>query len=129
MKIDVQRLPKPSLMSMSPDAFIEEFSERLARTSVCNLVLVELSAPNRSTVSVDLIEVTPTERRKHIGSRVLTQLSDEGGVLLEVIPHSFEGHMGDDELAAWYERRGFVFTPTHDSPRLMRRAPKTSTSS
>ena len=113
---------------MSPDEFIEVFEGRLlAEGLVEPAVTVDLS-PGRSAVSLDRIHVTPDMRKYGTAARVLlliTQLSDESGVHIEVIPRSLEdGSMGDEALAAWYQRNDFQCAPTKDTPRLMRRAAK-----
>jgi hypothetical protein len=113
---------------MSSDEFIEVFEDgRLAASLAEPIVIVDLSAGRRA-VSLDLIRVTPNKRGMGTATRVLrliTQLSDESGVPIEVIPRSLEdGAMDDQDLAVWYQRHGFQFAPTADTPRLMRRAPK-----
>jgi hypothetical protein len=113
---------------MSPDEFIEIFGERLVAAGLPeSVVTVELSA-GRSSVSFDLIRVEASERGNGVAGRVLlllTQLSDEAAVPLTVIPRSLEDDgLSDAALDAWYLRHGFVRTPTQNTPRLLRREPR-----
>lgn len=53
------------------------------------------------------------------------QLADESGIALEVIPHSFDAPMSDEQLAAWYGRHGFyLVVGSPESRNLMRREPR-----
>lgn len=108
---------------MSADEFIEEFQHRFNQLAICNFVQVNPSSGNGSTISLDYIRVEQTKRKNGLATRVLTlllELSDETGVAIEVVPHSFEPEvMSDDELAAWYARYGFVSAPTEEQPKRM----------
>jgi hypothetical protein len=120
--------PADNIRYVSPDEFIENFEERLVAAGLSkSVVTVDLSA-GRSSVSFDLIRVEATERGKGLAGRVvllLTQVSDEGAMPITVIPRSLEdGGLGDAALDAWYLRHGFVRAPTQDTPRLMRREPR-----
>jgi hypothetical protein len=113
---------------MSPDEFIEVFGYRLLAAGIAEpTVTVDLS-PGRGAVSLDRIHVVPNKRGSGTATKILrhiTQLSDESRVPIEVIPRSLEeGGMSDEALAAWYQRHGFMFAPTEDTPGLMRREPK-----
>jgi hypothetical protein len=112
---------------MSGDEFIEEFEERIRRGRLDAKVRVELSAPRPDVVSLDLLEVRdPADRGNRLATtalRLLLQVADETGMVLEVTPLNLGGHLSDEVLASWYERHGFVAAPSVDHPRLMRRAP------
>ena len=112
-------------LRISPDKFIETWGGRRRGAGLPESVAaVELSA-GLSFVSLDRIEVNPSERGRGISSRLLrllTRLSNECRVDIEVIPRSLkDGAMRDEDLAARYQRHGFVLAPTDDIPRLMRR--------
>lgn len=112
---------------LSSDEFIEEVEVQLEQAGLTNVVRVDLSAPSRGVVSLDYLEVIDKGTLgARLGARalqLLLELSDRSGVALVVIPHSFDGPMSDDDLAAWYGRHGFMFAPTMDTPRQMRRDP------
>ncbi len=72
-------------------------------------------------IAIDLLKVlNPSDLHKGIAGgvlRLLMKLADDSGYALEVIPHSFDGSMSDQQLAAWYGRKGFRVA-------LMRREPQ-----
>ena len=60
--------------------------------------------------------------------QILTGLADANAVTLYVIPaRVFDepGALTDEQLATWYASHDFVRAPTADTPRLMRRDPRT----
>jgi hypothetical protein len=78
--------------------------------------------------AIDFLEIVDQANlRKGVAGRVLRrlmQLADDSGFTLEVIPHSFDSPMNDEELRAWYERNGFRAVDSPDVSNLMRRDPK-----
>jgi hypothetical protein len=117
-----------SATDLSADGFIEEWETRFGGTDLITRVDVRLSPAGVGVVALDYVEVIATDAKgTGLASRVLRlllELSDESGIALEVIPHSFGGPLDDAELAAWYGRHGFLSAPTTDTPRLMRRNPR-----
>jgi len=115
------------MITRSPDEFIEEAHDRvLAEEGLSDDVIhLELSTYPPRLAMIDYLEVrNPIDRKKGIARRVLRlliKLADESGFTLEVIPRSFNGLMGNEALAGWYERNGFYWAASMDSPRLMRR--------
>lgn len=112
---------------MSPDEFIEEFGLLQQSEGPSPKTAEIILSPGRDVVSVDKIRVDPDHRGQGLASRALrliTRLSDQTGLPLEVIPRALEdGPISDSALRYWYERHGFASMPGADPPRLMRREP------
>ena len=111
---------------MSGDEFMEEFEEQIRHGRLNIKVRVELSAPRPGVVSLDLLEVrNQADRGNGLATstlRLLLKLADETRMVLEVTPSNLGRYLGNEALALWYVRHGFVAAPSMDHPRLMRRA-------
>ena len=114
--------------TLSPDGFKEQVEDNLRDHDEFgpNVIQVDLSPSFERIVEINLLKISdPANRGKKIGSRVLRllmQLADESDIVLEVIPHSFDGPMSDAQLAAWYGRHGFkLVVGSPESRNLMRR--------
>lgn len=112
---------------MSPDEYVEVAHEKVRSAGFAEAQVKLTLSASRDVVCLDYLEVAAMERRQGIAGRVLrllTRLSDQTGMTLEVIPHSFDpASLGDAQLSALYSRHGFVPAPSDDNPNLMRRIP------